>query len=245
MTRCNLTDSSESQEKIESEKKPKKADEAETGKKKRKKESKKPSKTPNEDEDMPPPAPKKPRKKKHTEEDEDDEPFFDSLGDRNKDDDNQDDPTGDMEVRGKKPKKRPSTAAKPAKEKKEKKSTKGSKSKGRRHDADMDGSSSSNDPELDDMKELAHQAIKRAEMMEHHMHEAVDLTACQDSWWLFQSMQSSMEMTSHSLEFLQCLVFKQPRPPSGTNKCVLLGVWYAFLWNGQILKTNLISNTFF
>jgi hypothetical protein len=82
-------------------------------------------------------------------------------------------------------------------------------------------------------------------MMEHHMHEAVDLTACQDSWWLFQSMQSSMEMTSHSLEFLQCLVFKQPRPPSGTDKCVLLGVWYAFLWNGQILKTNLISNTFF
>ena len=36
-----------------------------------------------------------------------------------------------------------------------------------------------------------------------------------------------------------------PRPPSGTDKCVLLGVWYAFLWNGQILKTNLISNTFF
>jgi hypothetical protein len=70
------------------------------------------------------------------------------------------------------------------------------------------------------------------------------------SCWVYEARwdmgQPDPMLNSSDIMVYTCIHYIYiPRPPSGTDKCVLLGVWYAFLWNGQILKTNLISNTFF
>lgn len=212
LSRCNLTESSDSQEKPKKQK-PKevskgtrKGDETGNRSKGKSKDDKQSQKKRDEDDvdgDAPQSKSKKSKKKKEDEEDDDGDGMFDVMGDRRGDDeDGEDDVMGGMQVRGRKTKKRPSASATDkTKTKKEKTSRKGTKTKGsKRNNSAATGSKSScstSDNELGGLKKEAMKAIQRAEMAEQHAHPNQCIQLSQE--WKTYQKHSCQIVQSHSI----------------------------------------------
>lgn len=170
-------------------------------------------------------------KKKKEDEEDDGDGVFDVMGDcRGDDNDDQGDDMDGMQVRGRKPKKRPSASATdPKTKKKEKTSRKGSKTKGRKHTnsvaSDMADSMSGSmsDSELGDLKEEAMKAIQRAEMIEQNVHP----NEC------IQSSQEWKKCQPTSYKYSLCCtlyICKHSHNPVGWGRPSRLSRWPGFAW---------------